>query len=117
MVGVDVLHAQTCKSTWGPDAETFDARRFLKLEQQTGRKYTTRSTSLSILNFGHGKRSCPGRFFAGVQIKLVLAHMLVNYDMRLDEEVDGKSKERNLWFGATSFINPRVRVLVRQRTS
>lgn len=116
MVGVNVLHAQTCESTWGPDARTFDARRFLKLEEQTGRRFTIPSTSLSILNFGHGKRSCPGRVFAGAQMKVLIAHMLASYDMRVDEEAKGKLFGESIWFGATSFINPRVRILLRNRT-
>ena len=31
--------------------------------------------------FGFGKTACPGRFFAGVQIKAVLANIILNYDI------------------------------------
>ncbi len=35
--------------------------------------------------FGFGRHACPGRFFAANEIKLVLAQLLLNYDMKLPE--------------------------------
>ena len=47
-----------------------------------------------FLAWGHGRHACPGRFFAAHLMKIMLAHVLVNYDI----EADGpkpKGLERN----------------------
>jgi cytochrome P450 len=35
----------------------------------------------SFLGFGCGKHACPGRFFAVHEMKLVVAHLLLNYEV------------------------------------
>ena len=35
----------------------------------------------AFLTFGHGKHSCPGRFFAAQEMKLMLAHLVQHYDV------------------------------------
>ncbi|KAF5851676.1 hypothetical protein GGP41_000454 [Bipolaris sorokiniana] len=40
------------------------------------------------LNFGYGRHACPGRFFAANEIKMVLARMLLQYDVKMP---DGKT--------------------------
>ncbi|KAJ4263157.1 hypothetical protein NW762_006779 [Fusarium torreyae] len=69
-----------------PDPERFDALRFYKLRQESSEannRWQFTSLSDTYINFGAGKNACPGRFFAGNEIKLVLAHLLINYDIRL----------------------------------
>lgn len=39
------------------------------------------SSEQDNLAFGHGKSSCPGRFFAGAQIKILLASILMRFDV------------------------------------
>lgn len=34
-----------------------------------------------FLGFGHGKHTCPGRFFAALEMKLVLAYVVTHYDV------------------------------------
>lgn len=49
------------------------------------------STSGSYLAFGHGRHACPGRFFAANELKLLLAYMVLNYDIEpLAERPAGK---------------------------
>jgi cytochrome P450 len=36
----------------------------------------------TFLPFGHGKHACPGRFFASHEIKLMLAYIVQNYDIK-----------------------------------
>ncbi|KAL9116712.1 MAG: hypothetical protein Q9187_006761 [Circinaria calcarea] len=43
------------------------------------------STGASSLAFGHGRFSCPGRFFAAAQIKLLLARLLVDFNVSYPE--------------------------------
>ncbi|KAI1996360.1 hypothetical protein LOZ54_000233 [Ophidiomyces ophidiicola] len=47
-----------------------------------------RSTNLdeAFLGFGIGKHTCPGRFFALTEMKIFLAHMLMNYDIEYLKE-------------------------------
>ncbi|KAF7323571.1 Cytochrome P450 [Mycena kentingensis (nom. inval.)] len=51
------------------------------------------STSLTHLTFGHGRQACPGRFFTVVQLKLLLAYIVLHFDIRPgwgDGDEDGK---------------------------
>ncbi|KAJ7765292.1 cytochrome P450 [Mycena metata] len=40
------------------------------------------TTSLHFLFFSHGVHACPGRFFATNNLKLILAHLLINYEVQ-----------------------------------
>ncbi|KAJ7472841.1 cytochrome P450 [Mycena latifolia] len=68
-----------------PDPHTFDAFRFSKL--RTGDNFMPEAqqsfTNLSndYIVFGVGRHSCPGRFLAALKIKLILAEVLLNYDL------------------------------------
>ncbi|KAF3938119.1 hypothetical protein ABW19_dt0208158 [Dactylella cylindrospora] len=42
------------------------------------------ATSTRQLFFGNGKHSCPGRFFASMQLKMVLHYLLSNYKIEAD---------------------------------
>nr|POE56583.1 ent-kaurene oxidase [Quercus suber] len=37
-----------------------------------------------FLSFGHGRHACPGRFFASQEMKLMMAHIVMTYDVRID---------------------------------
>jgi len=43
------------------------------------------SVSQSSLSFGYGRHACPGRFFAGNEIKMIVANCLLQYDIKLAE--------------------------------
>ncbi|KJX96275.1 cytochrome p450 like protein [Zymoseptoria brevis] len=67
----------------------YDAFRFARnREDQDGNVVKQKSqgivtTNESFLTFGHGRHACPGRFFASQEMKLVLAHIVMFYDVRL----------------------------------
>ncbi|KAL1859173.1 hypothetical protein Plec18167_007445 [Paecilomyces lecythidis] len=71
-----------------PDPETFDGFRFYNLRQEvdnTNRlQYTSTASDYPI--FGHGKHACPGRFFATAEIKVIIATILRDYDLAIDEK-------------------------------
>ncbi|KAH7246834.1 hypothetical protein FSOLCH5_012080 [Fusarium solani] len=74
-----------------PNPERFDALRFYNLRQESdeaSNRWQFTSLNDTNINFGAGKHACPGRFFAGNEIKLVLAHLLINYDIRLKKGED-----------------------------
>ncbi|RYP10386.1 hypothetical protein DL764_000720 [Monosporascus ibericus] len=67
-----------------PDPEQFDAFRFYKQRQSSESEVNRHqfvSTGRKNLAFGHGKFACPGRFYAAAQIKMVIAYILVKYDV------------------------------------
>jgi len=72
-----------------PNPEKFDGFRFAKLRESEGDtaigRYQTVSVSSEQLAFGLGKRTCPGRFFAVNEVKALLAHVVVTYDMKFEE--------------------------------
>ncbi|KAK1499410.1 ent-kaurene oxidase [Colletotrichum cuscutae] len=37
--------------------------------------------------FGFGRHACPGRFFAATEIKMLIARLLLEYDIRMPEGV------------------------------
>ncbi|KAJ6631929.1 cytochrome P450, partial [Mycena sp. CBHHK59/15] len=72
-----------------PDADVFDGFRFSKMrsEEHPGVfKHHMVTTEPTHLPFGHGKHACPGRFFAATELKAMLAHVVLNYDVRLEHE-------------------------------
>ncbi|KAI0920094.1 hypothetical protein AcW1_007377 [Taiwanofungus camphoratus] len=68
-----------------PDAHKFDGYRFLP-ETTPGGKSNNSSgfvrTNSHYLIFGHGKHPCPGRFLAAYMMKAMLAHILINYELK-----------------------------------
>ncbi|KZL82211.1 cytochrome p450 [Colletotrichum incanum] len=107
-----------------PDADEFDPLRFYKLrlakkEQKTGSKQAEVvanaqfvSVGQSSLNFGYGRHACPGRFFAVNEIKMIMATLLLKYDLM---NPDG-SRERhsNLVSGAMIYPDPNRVILLRK---
>ncbi|KAL3450549.1 cytochrome P450 [Aspergillus insuetus] len=93
------------------DPETFKPWRFLAEmrnggpgagAEKDGRQQFV-SVSQTLGSFGYGRHACPGRFFAAVELKMILARAILTYDMRLK---DGVGRPRNLEFGLTSAPDP-----------
>jgi cytochrome P450 len=86
-----------------PDAATFDPMRYYNLRQLDGQRHLHQfvTTEKDILNFGHGKYACPGRFFAALEIKIILVRLIMDYDWKLPE---GQGRPANLH--AHEFIFP-----------
>ncbi|KAH9000278.1 cytochrome P450 [Lactarius akahatsu] len=71
-----------------PNPEEFDGFRFAKLRERDGvavAGHQATSTSAEFLTFGHGRHACPGRFFAANEVKALLAHVIVTYDIKFEE--------------------------------
>lgn len=54
----------------------------------------------------------PGRFFATNEVKAMLAHVLLNYDVKLPNN-SGRPSE--LWFGVSSIPDPTAELMFRKR--
>jgi cytochrome P450 len=85
-----------------PDADKFVPFRFVdqRRDIDTGdrpkdhvssSRLTFYATSINYLAFGNGRQACPGRFFAASELKLMLAYILMNFDLEmLDTRPQGK---------------------------
>lgn len=96
-----------------PEPERFIGDRFLKLRQIPGNenKWQYVTTSTEHIGFGHGEHSCPGRFFAGNELKVALAHMLLKYDWKFAEGYNSS----NIEWAQDIIPNPMSKVLFKER--
>jgi len=79
-----------------PNPKKFDGFRFAQLRERNGVAVAGQqatSTSSEYFAFGYGRNACPGRFFAANEVKALLAHILVTYDIKFEE---GKQAPRSL---------------------
>ncbi|CCM04380.1 uncharacterized protein FIBRA_06554 [Fibroporia radiculosa] len=67
------------------DPDVFNPWRFSNM-QNAGETAKFVHTSAEYLAFVHGRHACPGRFFASTELKEVLSHLVVNYDMKMEKE-------------------------------
>ncbi|KAF9779938.1 hypothetical protein IL306_001066 [Fusarium sp. DS 682] len=91
--------------------EEFDAWRFYKRPLEGDNTSLFVQSSPEHAQFGMGKHACPGRFFAGSELKLCLAQILLKYDIRLKKGCTGKPME----FGFMSVTDPYTQLEVRRR--
>ncbi|KAI0248479.1 cytochrome P450 [Lactifluus subvellereus] len=101
LVGVPVGAIHTDGEIY-PNPEEFDGFRFSKLREMEGDAMLTSHRAVSIspeqLAFGFGRHACPGRFFAASEVKALLAHIIVTYDVKFEE---GKGIPREFRIGST----------------
>ncbi|KAF6833650.1 ent-kaurene oxidase [Colletotrichum plurivorum] len=105
-----------------PESETFDPWRFAKLrgnksnanEEGTDIGNQFASVGPTSLNFGFGRHVCPGRFFASVEIKIIVAVLLLNYDIALAE--GEKERYKNIEVGVQSMPDPSKTVRLKSLT-
>ncbi|KAJ3952037.1 hypothetical protein N0V92_011540 [Colletotrichum tropicale] len=95
--------------------EQFDGYRFVRLRGTPGLDAQAHlvSTSPEHIGFGHGKHACPGRFFAGNELKIALAHIIMKYDWQLTPGYKHRWEEYG--FGWSS--DGMAKLLMRRRES
>jgi cytochrome P450 len=74
------------------------------------KKESVVTTSLRFLPFGHGRHSCAGRFFVVDEMKLILAFIVLNYDIQRLEK-----RPANTWFWDVTIPSMNARIKVRRR--
>ncbi|KAJ7140569.1 cytochrome P450 [Mycena crocata] len=99
------------------DPEDFDGLRFYNMRPSPAAnssvfKHYMVTPSPTHLSFGLGKRACPGRFFAAAQLKAMLAHVVLNYDVRLEDDV----RPSDVLFYHVRFPHPRAKILFRRHS-
>lgn len=97
------------------NAMTYDALRFSRARECAdtvldGKNLSTVTTSDTFLAFGHGRSACPGRFFAATEMKLLLAYILVTYDVQVLAE-----RPPNVFMGGNIIPPTKEKISVRRR--
>jgi len=96
------------------NAEEFDGYRFSKLREKNSNmaaKHQMVTASAELLSFGFGRHACPGRYFVAYELKALLAHVLITYDVKVEE---GKELPRGR-FSGQSHLPERANLLFRKR--
>ncbi|KAG6837019.1 hypothetical protein H0H93_016226 [Arthromyces matolae] len=98
-----------------PDPFVFDGFRFSKMREQQAEGYSKHqmvALTHEYIVFGQGKHACPGRFFAVNELKGLLSHVLLNYDVSF---ADNGPRPPDRWFNLSVMPDPRVSVMFRKR--
>ncbi|KAF9067174.1 cytochrome P450, partial [Rhodocollybia butyracea] len=97
------------------DPESFKPFRFSDIRGQEGEalKHQMVAIDPSFALFGNGGRHmCPGRFFAVNEIKALVAHVILSYDIKFE---NGKGVPLPNWNGVTFSPNRSAEVMFRKR--
>ncbi|KZT08878.1 cytochrome P450 [Laetiporus sulphureus 93-53] len=75
-------------------------------------KHQLVAISPEYIAFGHGKHACPGRFFASAVMKITLAWIMLNYDVKMAGDA---GRPRNFAIGSANMPARNAKVLFRKR--
>ncbi|KAF8447272.1 cytochrome P450 [Boletus edulis BED1] len=97
------------------NADVFDPFRFanMRTEDSDDVKHQFPVTSPDYLVFGYGRHACPARFFAASMLNTILAHFVVSYDVKLEQ--NATQRPQNLQIGTSISANPTARIMIRRR--
>ncbi|KAI0862199.1 cytochrome P450 [Xylaria cubensis] len=70
------------------------------------------STGTQNLAFSHGKHACPGRFLVDFELKMIIAYVLMNYDLEFPPEYKGRRPQAH-W--VTDAVFPPEDAIIRVR--
>ena len=110
-----------------PNLDLFDGFRFSDLEKEqqgndprsltanlggsvSGTRFKLVTTAPDYLVWGYGRHACSGRFFAALLLKLVLAHVVLRYDVKFENG----GRPEDVIVGFNRLPNPHA-VLLRKR--
>ncbi|KDR75911.1 hypothetical protein GALMADRAFT_68551 [Galerina marginata CBS 339.88] len=99
-----------------PEPNRCDLFRFANLRAQDGSdtaKYNFATLDSSYLPFGAGRHACAGRFFAAMELKLMLAHILLEYDISFPPPITQRPK--NLTFNGAIIPDPKAHLVFKPR--
>ncbi|KAK3369720.1 ent-kaurene oxidase [Lasiosphaeria ovina] len=104
-----------------PSPDDFNPHRFSALREpdvpdplgyKNREQYQYVSVTKENMSFGFGRHACPGRYFAANEIKMILAQLLLHYDIRMP---DGESERyQSVWSGVVIAPDPTKALLFRR---
>lgn len=107
--------ATHCDSAYYSDPLTFNPWRFVGAEDDAqDSKHRFATTSPEYLLFGYGRHACAGRFFAEIQLEMMMAYVVMTYDVRMEKP--GLLPEP-IEFGSMSLPSMTARVCFRKRAT
>lgn len=77
-------------------------------------KYDMVQPSKSFMVWGIGRHACPGRWYAAMVIKHLMAYIVLNYDIRLPDSAKGK-RPANLQVAGMCLPNRSAKLLFKRR--
>ncbi|KAF9482443.1 cytochrome P450 [Pholiota conissans] len=94
--------------------EKFDGFRYAEMREEDGESLKHQSVALTndYFVFGTGRHACPGRFFAVNELKAMLIHVLLTYDVKMPN--DGP-RPQDFWFQGNCVPNLTAEVMFRKR--
>ncbi|KAF9869582.1 hypothetical protein CkaCkLH20_12975 [Colletotrichum karsti] len=97
-----------------PEPQLFDGFRSYRQRQEEGAeiKHSFVAVTRAELGWGFARHACPGRFLADVEVKLMFAEFLLNYEIRNPE---GQPRYKNIEFATNILPDPTKEVLIRAR--
>ncbi|KAF8959161.1 cytochrome P450 [Flammula alnicola] len=96
------------------NSDRFDGLRFARLQEEAddvNMKHQLTSPAMNNLFYGVGKHACPGRFLMTFIIKIQVALILHNYDIKVKDDVLPKDR----WLGAICMPDMNAELLYRKR--
>jgi len=99
-----------------PDPNRCDVFRFSKLRAKDGidsAKYGFATVDSAYLPFGAGRHACAGRFFAAMELKIMLAHILLEYDVKYPPSIT--ERPRNTTFNGAIIPDTNARLIFKPR--
>lgn len=115
-VAVD-MHAVHFDPNVYPDPKRCDLFRFSKLRELGGTdaKYGFATVDNHYLPFGAGRHACAGRFFAATELKMMLAHIILNFDISYPDGIHTRPK--NMLFDGAIIPDPKAKLIFKPRPS
>ncbi|POR31667.1 Cytochrome P450 monooxygenase [Tolypocladium paradoxum] len=95
------------------DPKHFDGLRFARMRDDPKNKAACPMTATSehSMHFGIGRHACPGRFMVSDEVKLVMVHLLLNYDFAIE---DFGPRPQNVAFGKFMLPDMQAKVWLRK---
>lgn len=98
------------------DVEEMDPLRFYRMRQKPGHEEMHQFAMPGPNNtiWGNGTQACPGRAFASITMKVVLAHLLTHYDIQLLPGGANRPKCNSMPNGSSS-PDTKAKIMIRDR--
>ncbi|EGS19530.1 cytochrome P450 monooxygenase-like protein [Thermochaetoides thermophila DSM 1495] len=103
-----------------PNPDEFDPWRFAREREKAREKGLAEeaaqnqfvSVSPHGLTFGYGRHACPGRFFAANEIKMIVAQVVMGWELKMPDGVQGRWED--LCLGAGIVPDPTKSILMKR---
>jgi len=101
---------------YGENAAAFDGFRFTRHADKGGVSHQLATSTSDYVIFGYGRHICPGRHFAVNEIKALVCHVLMNYDLKFaNPKLKHGEVPHAIWVGTMCALDPNVELMFKRR--